>query len=131
MVQVILDTRPIRRLAPRLFPGGDAYDPFLNASGAVEGSTGFIKTKNSFMFLRFVGHPRRNFNSPYLEGWVDRLTARLVGGEDVFVFCHSPDPRFAPFIGRLLYGMVSERIPLPVLPWDNLESSAYLQGELF
>lgn len=130
MTQVILDTRPIRTLAPRLFPGSDAYDFLLNDLSAVERSTDLTTLKKSFTFLRFVGHPRRQFNSTFLEAWIDRLTPRLAGGEDVYVFCHCPDPRFAPFISRLFYRMAAGRIPLPALPWDDLETSTYQQGEL-
>jgi len=131
MEQVILDTCPIRELAPRLFPGSDVYDPLVYQPGSVGRVKGSIALEDRFTFLRFAGHPRRQFNSPFLEGWVDRLTPRLAAREDVYVFCHSPDPRFAPFIGRLLYRMIAERVPLPVLPWDDLETGAYQQRELF
>ena len=48
------------------------------------------KRTADFIFIRYIGHPEIEFNSPYLQEW-GISHPQLQDGADVYMFCHSPN----------------------------------------
>ena len=85
----------------------------------------------SFVFLRYIGHPEMEHNQPFFTEWADHLAGWLQEGVDAYVFCHCPDERLDPWLCRKLHRLVSERVPIPPLPWDEMDESPGEQPRLF
>lgn len=85
-----------------------------------------------FAFVRFVGQPEVEANTPWLEAWATRVAEWLAAGEDVFFFLHNPDDTHSPEMARLLHQLVNQRLALPPLPsWEVVEASQPKQASLF
>jgi len=85
-----------------------------------------------FAFVRFVGQPEVEANTPWLEVWAARVAEWLAAGEEVFFFLHNPDDTHSPGMARLLHQLVNQRLALPPLPnWEMAEASQPKQASLF
>jgi uncharacterized protein YecE (DUF72 family) len=88
------------------------------------------KRTSDFIFVRYIGHPEIEVNEPYLKEWVDYLVSQLRDGADVYMFCHSPNNFAAPWLCRRIYLQVEKEVDLSPLPWNEVDSENYEQGQL-
>jgi len=131
MARVTIDTRPIRDLAGDEILAGSVYQTLLDARERKPDVPVVPKRTADFLFIRYIGHPEIEVNTPYLQEWGDYFISQLRDEADVYMFCHSPNNLAAPWLARRLYAQVEKKIPLPVLPWNEVDSDNYAQGQLF
>jgi len=131
MARVTIDTRPIRDLAGDEILAGSVYQTLLDARERKPDVPVVPKRTADFLFIRYIGHPEIEVNTPYLQEWGDYFISQLHDEADVYMFCHSPNNLAAPWLARRLYAQVEKEIPLPVLPWNEVDSDNYAQGQLF
>ena len=74
-------------------------------------------------FVRFVGHPNVEENSPLLGEWAAVIAEWINAGKHPYVFMHAPDdfyaPRLARHFHRLLYEHLASVGDLPVWPAET------------
>lgn len=130
MARVIIDTRPIRSLDGDKLLAGSVYQQLLKAREAKPDVPVVLERTTDFVFLRFIGHPQMEVNRPLMEEWAGYLAKQIRQGADAYVFCHSPENVTAPLIARELHRMVKQRVDIPPLPWEELESGEPRQAPL-
>jgi uncharacterized protein YecE (DUF72 family) len=130
MARVVIDTRPIRDLSGEKILEGSVYQRLLEARQRKPDLPILPERTASFAFLRYIGHPQMEYNQPFIEEWADHLASWLQEGAQVYVFCHCPDERLDPQLCRAFHRQVAARIPLPPLPWDELEAGTARQTRL-
>ncbi|HEX9333591.1 MAG TPA: DUF72 domain-containing protein [Anaerolineales bacterium] len=131
MARVTIDTRPIRGLDGDEVLAGSVYQSLLEARKRKPDVPVVPKRTSDFIFVRYIGHPNIEINNPYLKGWGDYFISQLQEGADVYMFCHSPNNLAAPWLCRKIYTQVEKQIALPPLPWNEVDSENYEQGQLF
>ncbi len=131
MARVTIDTRPIRDLDGDEILAGSVYQSLLEARERKPDVPVVPKRTSDFIFVRYIGHPDIEVNNPYLKEWGDYFIPQLQGGADVYMFCHSPNNLAAPWLCRKLYAQVEKEVNLPPLPWNEVDSENYEQGQLF
>ena len=132
--RVIIDTRPIRTLSgARIDPG--TMQVQVEAAQERKPDVPVLPVRTaSFAFVRYIGHPDVEANTPLLDEWAEQMAAWLKEGATVYAFCHSPDQTYAPPICRGLYDRVAARVTVDPLPWDGAEQGSdltYTQDTLF
>ncbi len=60
--------------------------------------------------VRFVGHPHRPTNDPYLDEWAARVAGWIVAGRVPFVFVHTASNRRTPEVARDLHARIAARV---------------------
>ncbi|MFT7465508.1 MAG: hypothetical protein ACI9EF_003877 [Pseudohongiellaceae bacterium] len=119
--RVILDTRPLFAFGDNPQSGNPRKKPRLPVP---------TLPPAQHVMLRFVGHPDRQRNEPWLLRWAELIEGWLTEGRDVFVFCHCPVEDHSPFLVRRLQQLLEQRgAPVPALPWDSLDEPR--QADLF
>lgn len=83
-----------------------------------------ISTGNAPM-IRFIGHPEPEYNEPFWQPWIPRITAWLNEGKSVYVFVHTADNQQAPQLAKTMAAALHH--PLPSFP--GLAPTP--QGQLF
>ena len=74
-----------------------------------------------FTLIRFISHPQKEANRPFLEAWVNPLSRWLRHGTQVYFFIHCPDDVYTPENARFLQAFFEERgVPVPPLPWSGI-----------
>jgi uncharacterized protein YecE (DUF72 family) len=131
MARVTIDTRPIRDLAGDEILAGSVYQTLVEARERKPDVPVVPKRTADFIFVRYIGHPEIEVNQPYLSEWEDYFILQLREGTDVYMFCHSPNNFAAPLLARRTYSQVKEVLDLPPLPWEEVDSENYEQGQLF
>jgi uncharacterized protein YecE (DUF72 family) len=131
MARVTIDTRPIRDLDGDEILAGSVYQSLLEARERKPDVPVVPKRTADFIFVRYIGHPDIEVNNPYLKEWGDYFIPQLQEGADVYMFCHSPNNLAAPWLCRKLYAQVEKEVNLPPLPWNEVDSENYEQGQLF
>jgi uncharacterized protein YecE (DUF72 family) len=131
MARVTIDTRPIRDLDGDEILAGSVYQSLLEARARKPDVPVVPKRTADFIFVRYIGHPEIEVNSPYLKEWGDYFIPQLQEGADVYMFWHSPNNLAAPWLCRKLYAQVENVVNLPPLPWNEVDSENYEQGQLF
>ena len=131
MARVTIDTRPIRDLDGDEILAGSAYQSLLEARQRKPDVPVVPKRTSDFIFVRYIGHPEIEVNNPYLNEWGNYFIPQLLEGADVYMFCHSPNNLAAPWLCRKLYAQVEKEVDLPPLPWNEVDSENYEQGQLF
>ncbi len=129
--RVIIDTRPIRSLRGEEILQGSVYQRMLEARERKPDLPIPNEREVLFTFLRYIGHPLREQNEPFIKEWANHLAASLGEGKDAYVFCHCPDERLDPWLCHEFHRRVNTRISLPPLPWDETDSGSALQPRLF
>ncbi len=124
MARVNIDTRPIRGLDGDKILQSSVYERLLQAREQKPNLPIVSEPTASFTFLRYIGHPQLEHNTPFLDEWADHLAAWLRAGLDTYVFCHCPDERLDPQLCRELHQRVSTRVPIPPLPQGETGSIA-------
>lgn len=116
VARVLLDTRPIYEgpgdpevYAERQKPELPA-DPHLTAN---------------FTMVRFISHPDRTQNRPYLERWAERIDRWIDCGVSVYFFVHCPAEVYSPRVARMFQEILEEReADVPPLPWSQLSDGS-------
>ncbi len=111
VARVLMDTRPIRI--------GSTQDQKLMASRERKPNLPLqVVCTTDYAFLRYIGHPEMEVNTPFLQEWAQQLARWLKQGKTLYVFCHCPLEEYAPNLCAALYRSVQEVVPLPDLPWQ-------------
>jgi uncharacterized protein YecE (DUF72 family) len=131
MARVTIDTRPIRDLNGDEILAGSVYQSLVEARERKPDVPIVPKRTSDFIFVRYIGHPEIEVNEPYLMEWEAYVTSQLQSGADVYMFCHSPNNSAAPWLCRRIYSQVEKKVELPHLPWNEVDSENYEQGQLF
>jgi uncharacterized protein YecE (DUF72 family) len=131
MARVTIDTRPIRELSSDDILAGSVYQSLLEARERKPDVPVVPQRTADFIFIRYIGHPEIEFNSPFLTEWGDYVVQQLKNDADVYMFCHSPNNFAAPYLCRKIYAQVEKEVDIPPLPWNELADEDYEQGQLF
>ena len=131
MARVTIDTRPIRELSGDDILAGSVYQSLLEARESKPDIPVVPQRTADFIFIRYIGHPEIEFNSPFLTGWGDYVVQQLKNDADVYMFCHSPNNFAAPYLCRKIYAQVEKEVDIAPLPWNELADEDYEQGQLF
>lgn len=124
MARVVIDTRPIRDLAGDKILQGSTYENLVEARERKPDVPVFLERTTDFMFLRFIGHPEMSQNIPFINEWVEYLVPEMKAGATAYIICHSPENLTEPLIAREFQKRLAARIPVPPLPWDELEQES-------
>ncbi len=77
-----------------------------------------------FSIVRYISHPDRPLNQPYLEQWVSQLQTWLEQNQEIYFFVHCPVEQQSPGTAREFQHQLEQAgIPVPQLPWDAIEAS--------
>jgi uncharacterized protein YecE (DUF72 family) len=88
-------------------------------------------TTSKFALVRFISHPKREYNQSYLQEWVSQCDRWLRQGIDVYFFVHCPIEDHSPFTARYFQQLLEQKgAMVPTLPWNKLESDP-IQLSLF
>lgn len=128
---VIIDTRPIRNLIGDRILQGSVYQRMLEARQRKPELPIIPERTADFVFLRYIGHPDLELNEPIIAEWASQLVEWLREGVQAYVFCHCPDERLDPWLCREFHRRVRENLPIPALPWDEIDADAAHQARLF
>lgn len=131
MARVVIDTRPIRSLDGDKILQGSVYQTLLDARARKPNVPVLPERTADFVFLRYIGHPQMEQNESLLEEWAGYIASQLSAGADAYVFCHSPDNFAAPYLCREFHRRVAEKVNILPLPWDEVDTRDFEQGEMF
>jgi uncharacterized protein YecE (DUF72 family) len=131
MARVVIDTRPIRSLDGEEILEGSVYQTLLAARARKPNVPILPERTADFIFLRYIGHPQFEQNESLLEEWAVYVSSQLSAGADAYVFCHSPENLTAPYLCREFHRLVSEKVNIPALAWDEVDARNFEQGQLF
>jgi uncharacterized protein YecE (DUF72 family) len=111
--RVILDTQPIYR------SDKDPEYVFLCKKPDVPLITDISGKR---VLIRYVSHPRQEWNQSHLETWADRLVPWLAAGKEIYFFVHCPIEEKSPTNARYFRQILSDRqIEIHPLPWQTNE----------
>jgi uncharacterized protein YecE (DUF72 family) len=109
--QVILDTQAIYRSE------SDPNLPFICKKPDVPLITTVV---NDNVLIRFVSHPRREVNEPFMRYWIEPIKSWLADGKKVYLFIHCPLEHKSPDNARYFHQLLREAgIPIHDLPWQD------------
>ncbi len=112
IARIMMDTRPIRT-------GSVQQQQLLQARERKPNLPLQVAITTDFSFVRYIGHPQMEVNTPYLESWTQQLGQWLQQGITLYVFCHCPFEEHSPAICAELYRRLKAVVPLPLLPWSH------------
>jgi uncharacterized protein YecE (DUF72 family) len=72
--------------------------------------------------VRYISHPDAARNQALWDEWQARIVTWLEAGVLVDFFMHCPVERCSPENARLFYRQLQQRVALPDLPWDTLQT---------
>jgi len=76
-----------------------------------------------FSLVRFISHPRRECNQPFLEDWLDHVDRWLRQGVQIYFFVHCPVEAQSPNTARQFQQLLEQHgVSIPPLPWNMLGS---------
>ena len=111
--RVLLDTRPIYDAPNDPQIGSERKKPQLPLQPVVTAP---------FSFIRFISHPERERNRPYLAAWAARVAAWLRQGTFVYFFTHCPHEAQSPGTARLFQRLLERQdLNIPPLPWNAID----------
>jgi uncharacterized protein YecE (DUF72 family) len=128
--RVTIDTRPIRDLREDPILQGSVYKRLLEARLRKPDLPIISQRTAEFVFIRYIGHPKMEYNEPLLDEWANRIAGWLQEGSEAFIFCHCPDERLDPWLCRAFHERVGAIVPLSPLPWDEAEPPKPYQPRL-
>jgi uncharacterized protein YecE (DUF72 family) len=131
MARVVFDTRPIRGLQGDDILKGSVYQRLLEARQRKPDVPVHREPTATFFFLRYIGHPQRANNTPFIKEWAISLAGWLRQGIEIYVFCHCPDEGLDPWLCREFHQEISARVDIPDLPWDVADRDLPVQPRLF
>ncbi len=110
--RVILDTRPVFHFDDDPQRDNPRKKPRLPVP---------IEPPGQRVMLRFIAHPQRELNDPWLVRWAELIQGWLEEQREVYAFCHCPIEDHSPFIARRLQALLEQRgASVPELPWNQL-----------
>jgi uncharacterized protein YecE (DUF72 family) len=125
VARIMMDTRPIRI-------GSAEEKQILQSRERKPDLPLQITSTTDYIFLRYIGHPRMEVNSTFLDTWAWQLAQWIEEGLTLYVFCHCPFEVHSPSICYTLYEKVRALTPLPPLPWHpDQPESGLEQARLF
>ena len=125
VARIMMDTRPIRI-------GSAEEKQILQSRERKPDLPLQITATTDYIFLRYIGHPRMEVNSAFLDTWAWQLAQWIEEGLTLYVFCHCPFEVHSPSICYTLYEKVRALTPLPPLPWQpDQPESGLEQARLF
>jgi uncharacterized protein YecE (DUF72 family) len=120
--RVLLDTRPIYNGPGDLHIQSERRKPKLPLQPGVTAP---------FSLIRFISHPQREYNQPFLEEWIELLDRWLGQGLRIYFFVHCPVEAQSPGTARYFQQLLEQRgVPVLPLPW-NIFSPSPAQLSLF
>ena len=131
MARVIIDTRPIRDLQGDKTLEESTYLRLLQAQERKPDVPVIPERTADFVFLRYIGHPQLDLNTPLIDEWGTQLVAWLGEKTDAYVFCHCPDERISPWLCRRFHERIAQELLIPPLPWDQADAGEPEQPQLF
>jgi len=113
VARVLLDTRPIYE-----GPG----DPSVYAERQKPELPLRAHLTANFTVVRYISHPDRARNRPYLEAWAERLAQWHESGVESYFFVHCPAEVYSPRIARVFHDLLEHRAPgVSALPWKQID----------
>ncbi|MGB8701064.1 MAG: DUF72 domain-containing protein [Thermosynechococcaceae cyanobacterium] len=110
--RVLLDTRPIYECNDNPQVASERRKPQLPLQPV---------TTAPFSVIRYISHPDRAFNRPFMTDWVADVKDWLQRDTRVYCFVHCPVEEQSPQNARYLQQLLNEGgVPVPELPWDHL-----------
>jgi uncharacterized protein YecE (DUF72 family) len=127
MDQVILDTQAIYRSE------SDPNLPFIckkpdvplitTVRDNIQAAQGISAENEAFgnnILIRFVSHPRREFNETFMRYWIEPIKNWLAEGKKVYLFIHCPLEHKSPDNARYFHQLLREAgMPIHDLPWQD------------
>ncbi len=112
--RVLLDTRPI-------YDGPD--DPQVTRERRKPKLPLQPSVTAPFSLVRFISHPHRECNLPFLEDWLDHVDRWLRQGTRIYFFVHCPVEAQSPGTARHFQQLLEQHgVSVPPLPWNTLDS---------
>jgi uncharacterized protein YecE (DUF72 family) len=106
--RVLLDTRPIYTNIPNATADPQRHSqrrkPNLPLQPAVTAD---------YTIVRFISHPERSRNAPFLQEWANRVQRWLARDIQVFFFVHCPIEDYSPNLARIFYQQVAQLCAQP------------------
>jgi uncharacterized protein YecE (DUF72 family) len=115
--RVLLDTRPIYDCPDHPQIASERRKPQVPLQPVLTAS---------FTLIRYISHPDYSQNQQFLQDWVNQIEQWLHDNQQIYFFVHCPVERQSPLIARRFQHLLQERIAVPPLPWDELESTTQL-----
>jgi uncharacterized protein YecE (DUF72 family) len=115
IARVLLDTRPI-------YDSPD--DPQIASQRRKPKVPLHPCITSDFTLVRFISHPRSQYNQTFLQEWVKQIDSWLQQGTNIYFFVHCPVEERSPFTALSFQQMLKEQgVKVPALPWEEIESS--------
>jgi uncharacterized protein YecE (DUF72 family) len=121
IARVLLDTRPIYDYNDALTPGPTA-EPSPTAAIACKKPRLPLQpvVTAPFSLIRYVSHPDRDINLPYMQAWAETLAPWLHHGTRLYLFVHCPVEARSPTNARLFQTQLERHgLTIPPLPWNQ------------
>jgi len=113
--KVLLDTRPIYNCPDDPQIASERRKPNVPLQA--------IATAD-FSLIRFISHPKSEFNEPYLQEWAQQVDCWLRQGKTLYFFVHCPLEERSPHTARDFQQLLERQAtPVPSLPWDRIALS--------
>jgi uncharacterized protein YecE (DUF72 family) len=113
--RVLLDSRPIYEGPDDPQIGLERRKPQLPLQPSVTAP---------FSIVRFISHPQRESNTPFLEEWRMYIGQWLRQGTRIYFFVHCPIEEHSPGTARHIQTLLEQRkITVPPLPWNEIKSA--------
>lgn len=120
--RVLLDSRPIYNCPDNPQITSERKKPELPLQPVITAP---------FSLIRFISHPERSLNQPYLDEWVNLVDHWLQQGTQIYFFVHCPIEERSPGVARDFHQLLEKQgILIPPLPWETVDSS-FSQLSLF
>lgn len=71
--------------------------------------------------VRYISHPDTPRNQALWNEWHQTIVRWLADDIDVYFFMHCPVETVSPQNARIFYRQLQQIVPLPALPWDELD----------
>lgn len=74
-----------------------------------------------FSLIRYISHPQRDCNQPFLLDWVQDISQWLQHGTRIYFFVHCPVEEHSPRTAEYFHHLLQDReVNVSPLPWDQL-----------
>lgn len=113
--RVLLDSRPIYQ---------GSTDATLPTQEKKPNLPVIFSVTAPFTLIRFVSHPTRPVNQPFLTEWAQKVQQWLHQGTRIYFFIHCPIEEQSPHTARYFQSLLEQnQISVPPLPWNLINPS--------